>query len=272
MYISVRMPPFQGVAAGQTATVLLPIGRRYHNLLLSYAGVTLAQMTEIRVLVNGQILHRYSATERDTLNQFDGRAAAGGILVIPFNRYNLLTRAGEELTALNTGVGLAGNAVIATLSVEIDISGAAAAPALSLIADQSDNNTAQENAILWVKKEERTLADGLEISDLAGGVIGSNPKAQFLNKVYFNQANITGVTVIRDNFTIFERLDAANDLEQTDGVRVPQANWYVVDATERGYGGNIIQMIGSQDFRFRFTAGGAGAMPVISEFLGVLEA
>ena len=46
MRIEQRMPPFEGVAAGNTALIKLPIGRRFHSLYLTYSGVTLAQMTD----------------------------------------------------------------------------------------------------------------------------------------------------------------------------------------------------------------------------------
>ena len=104
MRIEQRMPPFEGVAAGNTALIKLPIGRRFHSIFLIYSGVTLAQMTEIRVMANGKVFQRFTATERDNMNQFIGQAAAAGILQIPFDRVGLKNREQEELTSVNTGV------------------------------------------------------------------------------------------------------------------------------------------------------------------------
>ena len=119
------MPSFEGVAANQTATLRLPIGFTFHQLYISYGGTfTLAQMTEIRVVANGQTIMRLdSGAVLDDYNTYEGRAAASGILCIDFDRYNLRTRAGEEFTALGTGFPQ-DPTPLTTLSVEIDIGGA----------------------------------------------------------------------------------------------------------------------------------------------------
>ena len=42
MRFTLKMPSMTSVVAGTTATCNLPIGRRFHELLLAYAGITLA--------------------------------------------------------------------------------------------------------------------------------------------------------------------------------------------------------------------------------------
>ncbi|MCA1809383.1 MAG: major capsid protein P2, partial [Lentisphaerae bacterium] len=70
-----RMPSFEGVSAGSTATLRCPIGLSYDRLIIEYAGMTLAQMGEIRVVGNGKPFMRFdSGTRLDQLNQFNGRA------------------------------------------------------------------------------------------------------------------------------------------------------------------------------------------------------
>ncbi len=102
-----KMPSWEGVAAGQTATVRLPIGNTYHKLLVPYSGVTLAQMDEIRVIANGKTIQRLIGGDvLDSMNQFDGRNAAGGILTIDFERFGLRTRAGSEFTVIGTVTNL----------------------------------------------------------------------------------------------------------------------------------------------------------------------
>ena len=80
-----QMPSFEGVAAGATATLRLPIGRTYHQLILAYGGLaagpgpTLAQITEARILANGQVIRRHgSGTEINADNAFEGRASQPG--------------------------------------------------------------------------------------------------------------------------------------------------------------------------------------------------
>ncbi len=104
MLLTRKMPSFSGVGAGQTATCRLPIGLSYHNLLLTYSGATLAQLNEGRLVANGEVIQRLvELTKLDTFNQFEGRAAASGVIVLDFDRYNLNTRPARELTKIGTG-------------------------------------------------------------------------------------------------------------------------------------------------------------------------
>lgn len=277
MRISVPVSPFQGVAAGQTATAQLPVGRRYHGIDLVYGGTTFgpSYMDRIKVIANGEIIHDYSGSQLDTLNQYDGRAAAAGILRIPFDRYNLLQREQEEITALNTGVVDRNGVKISTLSVEIDIAAGAVAPTLSAFAEQSLARpmSNQTHMINRIKKYTRTAggAGTLNISDIPGGVSGSNPFAVALNRLFFFSGNVTGLVIKRDNFEVFNRSATRNNAILTDGVRVPQANVFAFDTTENGYGGDIMQLAGFQDVQYNLDMSGAATFDIIAEFFGALE-
>ncbi|WP_327786671.1 major capsid protein P2, partial [Vibrio anguillarum] len=52
--ITRKMPSFSNVAAGSTATLEFPLGLSYHFLHLYFTGVTLAQMKNIRIEVDGK--------------------------------------------------------------------------------------------------------------------------------------------------------------------------------------------------------------------------
>ena len=277
MRISVPISPFQGVAVGQTATAQLPVGRRYHGIDLIYGGTTFgpATMDRIKVIANGEIIHDYTGTQLDTLNQHDGRAAASGILRIPFDRYNLLQREQEEITALNTGVKDKNGVAITTLSVEIDIASGASAPTLSAFAEQSLAKPMgnQSHLINRIKKYTRSAggAGTLNISDIPGGVSGSNPFAVAMNRMFLFSGNVTGLNIKRDNFTVFDRTADRNNVILTDGVRTPQANVYAFDTTENGYGGDVMQLAGFQDIQYNLTMSGSGTFDIIAELFGALE-
>lgn len=278
MRITVKMPNSNGVAPGQTATFDLPIGRRYHNLFAEYSGITLAQMEEIRVIANGEVIHRYSGTQRDTMNQFDGRAAAAGVLVIPFERFNLYEQVGEEATALQTGSADDSGVAVTSFKLEIDIAAAAAAPSIKLTAEQSDNDPNTKGpgkSVLRVLPYSRVLGAGTpEVSDLPKATEG--PKFLFVNRAFFfNAGNVSSLRIERSGFTIFERSKALNDRMQTDGVRVPQANVYVVDMTEAGYDYETIALVQPnklphQDYRYILTLSANATVIPIIEYLGVL--
>lgn len=282
MLLEQRMPPFEGVAAGNTALIKLPIGRRFHHLYLEYSGVTLAQMTEIRILANGKVFQRFSATQRDKMNQFVGMAAAAGILHIPFERMGLKNRDQQELTAVNTNVSDAQGRAITSLQVEIDIAGTATAPALSLQATQSSPVRGGPGVMLNIMKASRSIAGAgeLEVSDYLYGT----PVTMALNRAYFiPSANaINKVEVERELRSIWSRKTALNEFVQTnsDAGRKPVAGWWVLDTTEKGYGANQIglaqlgengQLVSKvQDFRIKFDCSGAMTVDGILEYTGIL--
>lgn len=265
MKLSRQMPSFEGVAAGATATLRLPVGLSYEQLLISYAGATLAQLTDIRLVANGKTMMRFAGGSRlDVLNKFDGRGAAAGVLTLDFTRYGLRTRQAEELTVLGTGIAPSQDfpVSLSTLALEIDIAAAAVGPVLSARAMQS----APRPLGLVKQVREYTYnapaAGEYEISDI--------PKGPLFNRVFFHSANITALRVERDNYTVFERTKAENDLVQADGVRVPQAGVFVFDPTETGLGAESLETLGVHDLRFVLTMSAAGAVPVTVEALAPL--
>lgn len=269
-----RMPSPDSVMPGQTATFKLPIGNRYHELQMVYAGTTfnLTHMTEMRVYLNGKVFQRFSATDRDKMNQFDGLAAANGILKIPFDRQNLLTLAAMEETAIDTGkvAATAEGEQISSFYIEIDIAGTAVAPTLSMNATVSKSLGLGVGTVLHIKRDTRTVggAGEKDISDLNYGKITS----QFLNRVWFKPTagQLDKIRIELDTAVHYERSKALNEFIQGDGVRVPQAGFQVVDKTERGVGGDVIDLRDASDYRYIVEASAAMDLVIYSENLGRL--
>jgi len=271
-----NMPPFEGVAASQTATARLPIGLTYHQVYVLLGNTAAGpgpeeiDISEIRVVANGETIQRIAGGAiLDSYNQFDGRAAfpaqgTAGYLTIDFDRYALRTRAGEELTALGTGMAGDPNPVT-TLSLEIDINSGATSPTLSAVARQSVPQP------LGLIKKVRTFnysaggAGDLEISTL--------PKGDLINRIFFGESanNTTNLRVERDNFTVFQRSATLNSLIQSDGVRVPQSGYYVYDPTETGDGAEGLVTQGVNDLRFILTTDGAIDYTVGVEYIGTID-
>ncbi len=263
MKISKRMPAFEAVAAGQTATAKLPIGLSYHSLQLNYSGATLAQLNEIRVVVNGKVLQRYvEASHLDSMNKFDGQAGANGVINIPIgDRFGLKTRAGIELSKLGTGIVSDTNPAT-SIHVEVDIDAAAVNPALSLLAVMSDPDVSGLVKHVRQFTKSPTGAGLYEISDL--------PKGNLYNQIFFKSANIDKIEIERDERIVFSRTKAENDKIQNDGVRITQAGYFVVDLTEEGHGSESLVTEGVQDLRFKLTMAAADTVGVTVVSLGAL--
>lgn len=271
--LTLRMPSASGVpvaGVAGTATFKLPIGRRYHNLHLGYSGVTLGQMPEMRILANGKPFQTFSATDRDSMNQHDGLEAAAGILVIPFDRPKLKTRAGMEDTAINTGVPDKDGRMITTFDLEIDIAAAHAGAAFTLFAEQSEAVAGGPGTMINMRRFPVAFpgAGQFDIADLPKG----SATTLGINRIWMKPTanNVTGVIIERDTRNIWERSAALNTLLLKNGEKTPQAGFFVIDRTERRFGGDPIELIGVQDFRLRTTVDGAMTNNVTVEYLGVL--
>lgn len=258
------LPSPEGVGAGQTATIRLPIGWTYDQIFLVYAGVTLAQMTAIRLKGNGQVFQDYRGADRlDAINKYHGRAAANGVLCIDLNRFGLRTRAGDELTGVGTGVpSQNGSVELSTFTLEVDIAAAASAPVLTAYAIQSPPTPLGMIKHVRQFTYSPSAAGEFEISDI--------PKGHLFNAVHLFSGDVDALKIERDNRISFERTDALNRVIQADGVRVPQANVFTFDPTEAGNGGELLKTADVYDLRLRLTMGASATVPVVVESIAPL--
>lgn len=280
--IDQRMPAAQSVVAGQTTTFRLPIGRSYHELQLIGGGTAFAptDLTEIRLLLNNKVVQRYSGGDRDIMNMFDGRnpaalSAAQFMLILPLDRYGLLTKAGEEETAINTGsVDPKTGRVINAFSVEIDVTGAGTATGtltMDLYATTSESIDGGPGTVPYLLKSTRDFSSASEymLSDLPRGGVTT----QFMDRIFLKPStgSLDIFRVEANQYKVFERSAALNERKQSDGIRVPQAGWYVIDRTEHGYGGDPFDLRNLDDWRVVFTTSGALTLTVYSQYLGGLS-
>jgi Viral coat protein P2 N-terminal domain len=272
---------FNGVASSGacTPTISLPIGLVYDECVLVYSGVTLAQITNIKVKYNGHLLMDVSATDLDAMNQYDGRAAAAGYLSIPFTRYALKSQAEEEETAIVTGdLSKSNGKIISQLTIDLTISSGASGTVLSLmpyvnvLADSQKGNGTGFLKYMVNTVKSFSGAGTFDISDMVRG----NPDSMMLNRVMFvfdhSVGNISNVDMKVNNVTVFSRSDTVNAHIQNDGVRVAAAsnrNLYAVDTSENGYGAEVVNLTTVNDIRFSLTVTAAMSVTVYYEYIGV---
>jgi len=267
--------PFNGVAAGATPSTKLPTGLSYEQFILIYGGVTLALINRIVFKVNGRPFFDLStksgksAGERiDRLNQFDGRAAAAGGLIIDFNRYGLRTRLAEEITKLGTGIGSDPKAIV-QITCEVTIDAAAVAPTLSAKVIMSDP---AESGKIKHTQEYLRRSNGAGVVEIADIPFGNFDAIQRIVIENTTALGVSEVVLMRDRRTIFKRTAAENNQIQGDGVRVPQADLFVFDPTEAGFGEEILNLVGVQSLQLQITCAAAGDIPLIVEYLGDVDA
>jgi hypothetical protein len=156
---------------------------------------------------------------------------------------------------------------ISTLSLEIDIDGAATNPVLTAPKAVQSGAISNPNPLLKqirVFGHDPSAAGDYEISDL--------PKTGAINRIIFKSAQtINSMKLERNGYTVFERTKAENEAIQADGVRVPQAGYYVIDFSEEGNGQDWLEVAGVQDLRITLDMAAAGHVDTIVEYINPLN-
>lgn len=141
---------FNAVAPGQTATVDMGTGVRYHQIWINYktnaSRATMeSDITEIRMKINGKVIRRFSAAELLAINEENGQAAVNGYLPIYLSEPWRRNAVGED-------AGAWGMSNVASFQIEVDIDGGATNPTLGGFAEFDSVQTPLADIIMWEKQ------------------------------------------------------------------------------------------------------------------------
>jgi hypothetical protein len=250
------MPSLSNVEAGSTATLSIPLGLSIDRLLLSYSGVTLAQLVNPRIEINGKVVMSWkNAARLDAINQYYNRGAANGILNFWFLRPEMKTLMDQRITAIGT-------ADLQTLAFLVDIDAAAAAPVLKAWAQRSDQ--APLGLIVKTKSFPASFAtsgdQAIDNLPRSGARIGA---------IHLFKSDVSYVVVEGNGVKIIDTSKAIAEELQIRQNRTPQT----AQATHVDFllDGDLINQalptIGLQTLRVNPTIDTSGALDVIVEYL-----
>lgn len=263
-----KLPGGVGVAAGAQASFSIPLGRRYHQLVFEYSGVTLAQMQNIEVRLNGVTFQKFrSGTELEVFSQFYGLPVQAGRMVLDFERMGLLNAANRAMTCVDTtrpGEGV----IPQTFDIVMDIDGAATAPAFDVYGFTSVGNPSNNARVL---KKIRTHS--INVSATGDFEISDVVRSNVIAGIAFDTSTVDfdNIEIEINGLKILDAPKAQLNHIQDRGILVPQANWFIYDFGYSGFGDRILNAAGSQDFRVRLNATSTGALPYSVFYLGQLE-
>lgn len=256
MLIIKPLPSLSNVVAGNKATLNCPVGLTYEKVTFAFSGVTLAQLLNIEVVINGKVVQHYaSGTELKALNDDYARPYTAGYLTLYFARPELATVQQQRLTAIGT-------LDVQTLTIQMDIDGAAAAPAITAHAVLSD--PAPLGQIVKVRGFPRTFAVGgkQEIDSLPTAVDGG------IMAIHLFKSDITNVEVEMNSVKVRDQAKVLGEAIQTEYGRVPQTALAThVDFCLDGDIHQALRVKGAKDFRVNPTLGTSGAVRVVVEYL-----
>lgn len=254
MRLTKSLPSLANVGAGQTATLNCPVGLTYDRIEFEYSGVTLAEMKNVEVVINGKPVMTFKDMARvKKLNDYYGRSETSGFITLHFARPEMVALRDQRLTALGTQD-------VSTLAINIDIDGGATAPVIKAHAVQSEPQLL--GAFIKVREFQfdASVAGTMEISTL--------PKGPRIMALHAFKSDVNDLEVEIDSQKVFDASKTLAQAIQKGYGRTPQT----ADAThfDTCLEGDLAQSLvtqGAQDLRFRLDLGSAGAVSLLVEYL-----
>lgn len=251
----IQLPSFTTVAAGADTSLTLPVGgNTYEKILLEYSGVTLAQMQNIEVRLNGDpIQHWKDGQQLEDVNDFYGRPKTAGFLTLWAIRPELTNISQRRLTAWGTQN-------VQTLSIHIDIDAAAAAPALKAHGIISAPRPMQ--LVTKVKQYPHNSAVSGKVD------IDNIPRGPRIMAMHFFKADITALELSLDENKFYDATKTLSEAIQKENGRTPiTAKATHLDFMGDNDQGNALITAHARDLRFRPTLGSSGSTDIVVEYL-----
>ena len=266
-----RLPPFQNVAANQTAVLpVIPQGPTFHQIILELGGTfTKAHVTAIRVRLAGKLIVDVTGSHLDDMNEYMGETANANYLTIPFADPHARTIDGEEIGAIET------QNAYTSFSMEVDIGGATS-PTLKAYAVVSDQLKAiPEHRGLFralLKAVQSPAASGDENLNVPLG----SKAGTLIKRVHLFHANVTQLDVKRDGVFLQDNGETAIvQYDQNAVSRVTQSGHFVFDPLVRDNQSDAVPTARpdgeSASFEFIATVSGADTITMYSELYASID-
>lgn len=224
-----KLPPFQNVAANQTAVLPeIPQGMVYEGILLQLGGTfTKAQITGIRIWLGGKKIWDITGADLDSINAYNKRTAVATFLPIWFANPNAPDMVSYMAGAIDTSVGYS------NFWMEVDIGGATnpTLVAYALRSAPSDKDPKFRGMIRALLKTTYAAPSAAEftIPIPMGGKGGALFRA-----VHYFHAQITKLQVIKDSFFLLqEGTNAVVQYYENELYRTTQAGLISWDPTQQ---------------------------------------
>jgi hypothetical protein len=236
----------RSVASNSDAIISIRPGytRLREHLILT--GLVLADITAISIWKNGQIFRQLgSATQLDKINQYNGLPsfASSGVLTISHCREGL--RRFVETHATGVGMATGTENAINSLEIKLTIGTVGGTPSIESYGEV----TAPTQAGIILGESIRTMtyaANGeIVIDDLI-------TQPEQLDAIFLEETGLVvdRLEVFNNERSIFNRPKVLNDcIINQGGFKLPQANLFAYDKSERGFGKEPLLVTPNSRFR-----------------------
>lgn len=259
-----KLPTVGGLAAGQTAVIECPLGRTYERFLITMNTGAVpadvleanwgANITEIRVKVDGETKIQAKADHLVVINKFKGHSHDAGVLPVFLSQPWMRTINGEDAFAYGTAQGMD------NMTIEVDIPTGVVINSFEVYAIQSDPMPFQSHYRLVQMTKTVSATGEIEISSI--------PRGPFVTTgIHLNSADIEQARVFRNDDRFYDTSKIARNQNLRISKKVPQAGFTHLDFVADNRLLEAVEM-DAADFRLKlnFTVA-PGSMPIYVESL-----
>lgn len=258
MQIIKNLPFFNVVGTG-VATLNLPLGMTYERILLQLGGTfTKAQITDLKIKLNGKSIWQGTGTQLDKINTYKGLATDSTHLVLDFSELFARDEVGQSIGSIGTAEG------IATFTIEVTITGAT-------------SPTLESWSVLSGPKAVGVVAKVLTYSQ----TFGSSGKFPFqlpygpnggslIKRVHFFHTNMTGLEVKKNGLVIHDTTDTINKFYQTENKHTTASGLYVADFICDNNQSGLLVTADARSMEWNVTLSAGDTVIALVEFLDQL--
>lgn len=264
----IELPSFNSVAAGQTATVSVPTGPRYHVIFLKYKSnanqATIeADLNRLRVKIDGKSQRVATLEQLNKINALNGYSFKPGLIPIFFSEPWRRNVVAEDALAWGTSD-------VSSFQIEVDIKKGVVAPTLEAFAVIDEVKAQLQNIIKW-------RSQNISINQTGKNTVSTLPRIRgdiYQRMHCFEQAggDIAGIEVNLDRKEVYTQTDQENDAVLAMRKMTPQDDVFhvIFDETQRIEDGLPLKTDKGeiQDFSVEWTMAVANSFTLLTEVRG----
>lgn len=272
------LPQIENVISDGRATLKIPQGFNYEQLILRLKNVTIAQIEGIRLSLGGKdIIPDMSGQQINMINKYNGLDDADGHLSLNFADYSSRTVDGMTMPAIDTV-----NYKYSNFNLELKLATGLTNPKIEaigvigdgLIITQADDATKDRFRAQKRQTEQFSAAGEKNLEVSLGSVEGA-----LLRQLYIFDPDgiVTDFQVVKDSQNIiqYQPRETIEALQKQALHRTPQKGLFVIDPILHGIQGDSLSPLRDDGktaaMQFQVKTSGPGRLDIFSDLLATHE-
>ncbi len=236
-----KLSAFSGVVAGGKATLKLPVGEIYEQIILKTNLTVATDIERIEITLNDDKIYNVKATDLIEYRKYEGLTNENGVLVIPFSDMSLKSRNSSVASALVTEMG-------DHITLDVTLSGAIKTPIqIDTFAVLSD---VTEPRVFVPRLYTQTMTATANGDNDFSGVLSS--PYRYVRRVFFKTEFMDKLEIHRDARVEGEYHKSVVNMLAKDNGKTPPTSAFAYDSTVWGYMlGSVLPTFHESEFYFR---------------------